>query len=119
MEPQTADQINLTQTGKVNVMPAGVKVKTLPPNFKAVTAGVCKPPDQNGWWNLSAMSGTRDGVLKAITASTIPDSAKVFVTAQINELEPSFNFVRVDAHRTFTDGRSNLHLTITPSVALV
>jgi hypothetical protein len=71
-----------------------------------------------GWWNLSNLSGTRGGVVKAVADSKIPENWKLAIAADIAALDPKFNMVKLDAHCHTEKGVTSFHLSITPSTGL-
>jgi hypothetical protein len=65
------------------------------------------------------MSGSREGVAKAIQAAKdIPDHAKAFLLAEIALVPAEFNHVRVDAHFHVEKGVRNGSYTLVPSKQL-
>lgn len=96
-----------------NDLPSPEPVKGIPPPQVAQTN---RPP---GWWSLPALSGTREGVSKAVQASGIPEHWKAAILAQIATIEPEMNMVRLDAHQTGQTGKADLYLSITPSKGLL
>lgn len=91
-----------------------------PEGIKNPTPATAKPESKTppGWWSLRDLIGSRDGVLRAVAASDIPDRWKAVLAAEIGALDATFNHIELDAHFHFEKGRSNLHLTITPSAVL-
>lgn len=92
-----------------------------PPEMKSPVAPATAPAESTtppGWWNLADLIGSREGVLGAVTASNIPDRWKAVLQAEIGALNPKFNHIELDAHFHQVAGKSNLHLTITPSTVL-
>ena len=73
----------------------------------------------DGWWNLSNVAGTREGVLKAIAASKAPPRWQAALKAEIESLDAKFNFVKLDAHFHTHHGHSSLQMTIVPSTVAV
>lgn len=85
-----------------------------------------KPPEMiarsdkpEGWWDLRDITGTREGVTKSINASDIPSHAKVYLLAELATIPAEFNFIELDAHRFMQYHKLDLHMTISPSKALV
>lgn len=73
----------------------------------------------DGWWRMAGLSGTRDGVTKAVQASNAPDYWKSAIVAQIGVIPEVFNMIKLDAHFTLDSGVSQLILTIKPATGLV
>jgi hypothetical protein len=72
-----------------------------------------------GWWELMGLSGTRDGVAKAVNASAIPDRYKTLLAAEIAGLGAQYNLVKLDAHYHLVNGSARLTVTVTPTSGLV
>ncbi len=71
-----------------------------------------KPADgkPKGWWALPNLSGTLDGVTKAVDASAIPDRWKAAIKADLAlRCVDGFNFVYLDAHFHLEKGNAVLH----------
>lgn len=82
-----------------------------------VTAPQKKPAD---WWSLRKLEGTRELVTAAIAAAPdVPDRWKNVLQAEIAEMPPEFNFVRLDAHSHDANGTENVHITFVKSKKLV
>jgi len=121
-QPQTAEQINIPQTGHVEIpmpgeMHPGARAPMLP---KSTTS-----PKQEGWWNLPDLEGSVAGVAAAIDANAdIPKHWKEAIKAEITaKCGSDFNFVYVDAHccvgKGDEEGNTILHVHITPDKKLV
>lgn len=74
----------------------------------------------SGWWSLENINGTRDGVLKMIAASALPDFWKAAIKSEIDSQPAEFNYVKVNGHfHKHKDGAIDLTLGIIPSVAVI
>lgn len=93
-----------------------------PPSIGLARAGkpITPPPaPPAGWWAIHGVQGTRQGVITAIHANEkVPDFWRAAITMEINKLDGKFNFVKVDAHFHIHEGKSSLHLSITPTAGL-
>lgn len=73
-----------------------------------------------GCWHLPRLSGSREGVTKAIQAAAdVPDFAKAFLLAVIGDIGPSFNAVSLSAYVHLERGVMTFDMTVTPSTQLV
>lgn len=76
-----------------------------------------KPPDPQkpatppGWWALSGLQGTPEGIAKAIDAAQIPDRWKAALKAEV-ESAADFNLIYLDAHYFVEGPKASLSLTI-------
>jgi hypothetical protein len=71
-------------------------------------------------WHLPRLSGTREGVTKAISAAKdVPDYAKAFLLSVIGGIDPAFNCVSLHAFVHVERGVMNFDMTIIPSTQLV
>lgn len=137
MEMKTAEQINLPQTGKVEIaesmehstanVPHSIS-KPVTRTPVAIPGGLIssKPKMQSqknqpsdavagdiAGWSLRAVRGTREEVREMVWgAQSLPEDAKVFLVAMIDALPAKVHLVSLDAHSqqvTLHDGRVKKH----------
>jgi hypothetical protein len=135
MTPKTAEQINGPQMGKVEPAPRAnfaQQVNPIPLPAKVIAArhraaqesGADAAGRQPGWWDLKNVSGSVEGVIRAIEANAnVPAHGKAFLVAAIRAActggpEP-FNFVYVDAHHHLVNGQVSFSLSIVPDKKLL
>lgn len=74
-----------------------------------------------GWWDLRDLSGTLEGVSRAVAAA--PEVPGHWKAAILEELKArcgtEFNFVWLDAHCHVEKGNAVLHVHVTPEKKLL
>jgi hypothetical protein len=89
-----------------------------PRNFRPQVAVKEPSKKPEGWWSLENLIGGREGVLKAVAASSAPDRWKNLFQAEIDALDAKLNHVELDAHYHVQGGKASLHYTLTASTVL-
>jgi hypothetical protein len=119
--PQTAEQINVGQMGKVEPLPEDVApIPKFPPRQpKTVTVDAsAKAKDPNAW-NLSGLRGSPAAVIAAIQAKKdVPQLDRDYLAKKVEVLCAGMNHVTVDCWSHPARGVCIIDITITPSKRL-
>ena len=136
---QTADQVNLPQTGKVELPPQVTAPNAATAQAQAVRVARAQLPAKvvakqfaeaqakptggkpKGWWAVRKFEGTLAGVVKAVQDATdIPAHWKAAMIADMQaQCGTEHNFVYLDAQFCVHAGNATLHYTCQPDKKLL
>jgi hypothetical protein len=88
---------------------------------KRIESEQVKPAKPVGWWNLTDLSGSLEGVCRAIDANAeAPEHWKTAIKADLAlRVAAGFNCVYLDAHFFVQNGKAVLHYDAEPVKMLV
>lgn len=112
---KTAEQINAAVLGKADLNLSELQTflsQAIPKPIRAE-----KPP---GCWDLGGLSGSREGVMKAIQADAwCPKADKDWLCSKIAGLPAQFNHVALSAYAHHDKGVWVFDMTLLPSTQLM